>query len=98
MLGPAACRGSYGSAPAGALRRQPLDGASGLAGGQAPCSLTWEFAGQPRDQLLLTASPGGPSVALETAVTSCASANGFASITLPGTPLEAHSWELPPLT
>lgn len=31
MLGPAAFRGSYGSAPTGALRRQPLDGASRLA-------------------------------------------------------------------
>lgn len=28
VLGPAACRGSYGSAPTGASRRQPLDGAS----------------------------------------------------------------------
>lgn len=39
MLGPAACRGSYGSAPSGAVRRQALAGASRLACGQAPCSL-----------------------------------------------------------
>ena len=67
-------------------------------GAQAPCSLTWGFPGQARGQLLVAVSLCDPSVALETAVTSCASANGFGSITLPGTPLEVRSWELPPLT
>ena len=39
-------RGSFGRDPAGAPRRQPLDGASRHAapdrpGAQSPCSLTW---------------------------------------------------------